>query len=137
MSSVKECVSTDDRIRNDARRTPIKRSVGLGLLFAAFVGIITPFAAEPADGLKLPTDFRHWEHVNTMVIDKGSPLFQAMGGMHNVYINASGEAALKKGQPYPDKTEFLVDLHEFTIADGSYVEGPRKVTAIMLKDNIR
>jgi hypothetical protein len=28
----------------------------------------------------------------------------------------------------------LVDLHEFTISDGSYVEGPRKATAIMLKD---
>jgi hypothetical protein len=28
----------------------------------------------------------------------------------------------------------LVDLHEFTISEGSYVEGPRKATAIMLKD---
>ena len=70
-----------------------------------------------------------------MVIDKGSPLFEAMGGMHNVYINSTGETALKKGEPYPDKTVFLVDLHGFTISDGSYVEGPRKATAIMLKDN--
>src|SRR4051812_34640574 len=31
-----------------------------------------------------------------MVIDKGSPLFEAMGGMHNVYINSTGEPALKK-----------------------------------------
>jgi hypothetical protein len=69
-----------------------------------------------------------------MVIDKGSPLFEAMGGMHNVYINSTGEAALKKGEPYPDKTVFLVDLHDFTISDGSYVEGSRKATAIMLKD---
>jgi hypothetical protein len=28
----------------------------------------------------------------------------------------------------------LVDLHEFTISDGSYVEGPWKATATMLKD---
>jgi hypothetical protein len=33
-----------------------------------------------------------------------------------------------------DKTELLVALHEFTIADGSYLEGARKATAIMLKD---
>jgi hypothetical protein len=65
-----------------------------------------------------------------MVIDKGSPLFEAMGGMHNVYINSTGETALKKGEPYPDKTLLLVDLHEFTISDGSYVEGPRKATAM-------
>lgn len=31
-----------------------------------------------------PASFRHWYHVNTMVIAKGSPLFEAMGGMHNV-----------------------------------------------------
>jgi hypothetical protein len=57
-----------------------------------------------------------------------------MGGMHNVYINSTGETALKKSELYPDKTELLIDLHEFTISDGSYVEGPRKATAIMLKD---
>jgi hypothetical protein len=38
------------------------------------VGSITAFAAGAADGLKPPAGFRHWYHVNTMVIDKGSPL---------------------------------------------------------------
>jgi Cytochrome P460 len=69
-----------------------------------------------------------------MVIDKGSPLFEAMDGMHNVFINSIGETALKKGEPYPDKTVLVVDLHEFTVSEGSYLEGPRKATAIMLKD---
>jgi hypothetical protein len=68
------------------------------------VGSITAIAAESAGDLKLPGSYRHWYHVNTMVIDKGSPLFEAMGGMHNVYINSIGESALKKGEPYPDKT---------------------------------
>ena len=134
MSSVRMSVSTDDRIRSGTRWARIKRSAGLGLLSAAVVGVITPFAAGAAGDLKLPASFRHWYHVNTMVIDKGSPLFEAMGGMHNVYVNSTGESALKKGEPYPDKTEFLVDLHEFTISDGSYLEGARKATAIMLKD---
>jgi hypothetical protein len=74
MSSVRMCVSTDDRIRNGARWARIKRSAGLGLLSAAVVGSITPFAAESADDLRLPASFRNWYHVNTMVIDKGSPL---------------------------------------------------------------
>jgi hypothetical protein len=132
MSSIRMCVSTDDRFRNGARWARLKRGAGLGLLSAAVAGFITTVAAESADNLKLPASYRNWYHVNTMVIDKGSPFFEAMGGMHN--INSTGETALKKGEPYPDKTVFLVDLHEFTISDGSYVEGPCKVTAIMRKD---
>ena len=104
MSSVRMCGGTDDRVQNGARSARIKRSAGLGLLSAAVVGSITAFAAESAGDLKLPASFRYWYHVNTMVIDKGSPLFEAMGGMHNVYINSTGETALKKGEPYPDKT---------------------------------
>ena len=130
-------VGTDDPIPDGARLARIKWSAGLGLLSAAVVGVIAAFAAESGDDLKLPGSFRHWYHVNTMVIDKGSPLFAAMGGMHNVYINSTGEAALEKGEGYPDETVFLIDLHEFTVSDGSYVEGPRKATAIMLKDKRR
>jgi hypothetical protein len=133
MNSVRMRVSTDDRIRNGARLARIKKGAGLGLLCAAAVGFV-PFAAESADDLRLPASFRNWYHVNTMVIDKGSPLFEAMGGMHNVYVNSTGETALKNGKSYPDKTVLLVDLHEFTVADGSYLEGPRKAAAIILKD---
>ena len=93
--------------------------------------------ANPAEDLKPPADYRHWFHVNTMIVDKASPLFKDLGGMHNVYINATGEDALKKGGPYPDQTMFVTDLHDFTIADGSYVEGPRKGIAVMLKDQAK
>ena len=105
-------------------------------LLTATVGMlaIVSVSADSADDLTPPANFRNWYHVNTMVIAKGSPLFEAMGGMHNVYVNSIGETALKQGGPFPDETAFLVDLHEFTISDGSYVEGPRKATAIMLKD---
>jgi hypothetical protein len=110
----------------------------LHLLFAplGLVALVS-FAAHPADELKPPSDYRHWLHVNTMIIDKASPLFDALGGMHNVYINATGEAALQKGGPYPDQTMFVTDLHDFTISDGSYVEGPRKGLAVMLKDSAK
>jgi hypothetical protein len=94
-------------------------SATLGLLAVA------SFPAEPADDLKPPSGYRKWFHVNTMVVDKGSPLFADLGGMHNVYINSAGEAALKKGGP-PNKTMFVTDLHEFPVPDGSYVEGARK-----------
>ena len=79
-------------------------SATLGLL------VLASFPAEPADDLKPPSGYRKWFHVNTMVVDKGSPLFADLGGMHNVYINSVGEAALKKGGPYPNKTMFVTDF---------------------------
>jgi Cytochrome P460 len=93
------------------------------------------FPAEPADDLKPPSGYRQWFHVNTMIVDKASPLFKDLGGMHNVYLNAAGLDALKKDKPYPNKSMFLTDLHEFSVTDGSYVEGPRKALAVMVKDS--
>src|SRR5215470_715034 len=97
---------------------------------------VTAFPAQPADDVKPPpAGYRHWFHVNTMIIDKASPLFADLGGMHNVYVNSVGEAALKKRGPYPDKSMFVTDLHDFTVSDGSYVEGARKGIAVMVKDS--
>jgi hypothetical protein len=96
---------------------------------------IVTVAAESADDLKPPTGYRQWFHVNTMIVDKASPMFDAIGGMHNVHINGVGFPALKKGGPYPNKTMFVTDLHDFMVTDGSYVEGPLKGIALMLKDS--
>jgi hypothetical protein len=92
-------------------------------------------AAESSDDITPPTGYRNWFHVNTMIVTKDSPLFDALGGMHNVHVNAVGEAALKKGQlPYPDGTEFMTDLHDFSVDNGSYVMGKLKGLAVMVKD---
>jgi cytochrome P460 len=104
------------------------------LLSATIAVLAMTSAAKPADDITPPSDYRHWFHVNTMVVDKASPLFEALGGMHNVYLNSVGEAALKQGGPYPDRSMFVTDLHDFTISDGSYVEGSRKGVAVMVKD---
>jgi hypothetical protein len=100
-----------------------------GLLVAA------SFPAAAADDIKPPTGYRQWFHVNTMIVDKASPLFEAIGGMHNVHINAVGLPALQKGGTFPNKSMFVTDLHDFTVSDGSYVEGAQKGVAVMLKDS--
>jgi hypothetical protein len=107
----------------------------LRLLAGTLLLAVVSFPAEPADTIKPPTGYRRWFHVNTMIIDKASPLFASLGGMQNVYVNSVGETALKKGGPYPNKTMFVTDLHDFTISDGSYVEGARKALAVMVKDS--
>ena len=69
---------------------------GLRLLCAT-VGVlsIVTAAAESADDLKPPVGYRNWFHVNTMIVDKASPMFGAIGGMHNVHVNGVGFPALK------------------------------------------
>jgi len=105
------------------------------LLFATFgVLAMTSIVAKPADDITLPSGYRNWFHVNTMIVDKASPLFESLGGMHNVHVNSVGEDTLKKGGSYPDGTIFLTDLHDFSVSDGSYVMGPRKGVAVMVKD---
>jgi hypothetical protein len=106
-------------------------------LFLATLGLlaIVSLPAGSADDMKPPTGYRHWFHVNTMIVDKASPLFAMLGGMHNVHVNSVGEEALKKGGPYPDETVFVTDLHDFTVSDGTYVEGALKGVAAMVKDS--
>ena len=116
------------------RSMQVLASAKVGLVSATLVGVISLSAAESAGDINIPAGYRNWFHVNTMVIDRASPLFDQLGGMHIIHINATGEAALKKGGPYPDGTIFLDDLHEFSISDGSYVEGALKALVIMVKD---
>jgi hypothetical protein len=111
--------------------TPVQRC----LFIAALLVSIAPLAAQSADDIKPPIGYRNWFHVSTTVVDKTSPLFDTLGGIHNVSVNSAGETALKKGGPYPDESSFVNDVHDFIVSDGTYVEGPRKVLAIMIKDN--
>ena len=120
-----------DKIRSDGTN---RRVSGL-LCAAAGVLAVVAVSARAADDLKPPVGYRNWFHVNTMIVDKTSPLFAALGGMHNVHVNSVGEPALKAGGPYPDGTMFLTDLHDFAVVDGSYVEGALKGLALMEKDS--
>ena len=81
-----------------------------------------------------PKDYRHWFHVNTAIVTKDSPVFDKIGGMHNVSVNAIGLKALKSGGTYPDGSVFASDVHEVTLSDGVYSESGRKVVAVMVKD---
>ena len=105
-------------------------------LFSVTFAILamTSVAADSADDIKPPSGYRNWFHVNTAIVDKSSPLFDSLGGMHNVHVNSVGEDALKKGGPYPDGTIFVTDLHDFSVSEGTYNEGALKGLAVMVKD---
>lgn len=122
------------RTRLLAGSLQIKPSVKLGLLSVVLAPVVSLLAAESAEDIKPPVGHRNWFHVNSMVIDKSSPLAELLGGLHMVHVNSTGETALKKGGPYPDETVFVDRLHEFSVSEGSFAQGPLKSVVMMIKD---
>jgi hypothetical protein len=107
---------------------------------SSLIGILVSLGAistTPAgDDVPFPTGFRDWFAVNSMIVTKDSPMFGQIGGMHVIYVNAEGLPTLKAGGPfpYPDGTVFADDVHDFSVRDGSYVEGNKKAVTVMIKD---
>jgi hypothetical protein len=107
-----------------------RAAIVLGFLLLGSLG-----AASAGDTLAIPSGFDHWYLVNSMIVTKDSPLFEAIGGIHHIYINSVGFARLQKGgtAPYPDGTMFVDDVRDFSVVNGSYVQGSRKAIPVMLK----
>jgi len=93
-------------------------------------------AQTAGDDIQFPNGFKDWFVVNSMIVTKDSPIFDQIGGMHIIYVNGKGLTTLKAGGPfpYPDGTVFADDVHEFSVKDGSYVEGNKKAVPVMVKD---
>jgi hypothetical protein len=91
------------------------------------------------DDVSFPNGFRDWFVVNSMIVTKDSPVSGQIGGMHIIYVNSKGLPTLRKGSPlpYPDGAIFADDVHEFSVKDGSYVEGDKKAVTVMIKDSKR
>ncbi len=86
----------------------------------------------------LPKDWRHFMHIKTMVIQPGNPLFEAHGGLHNVYGNGKAVGVLQAGgTAYPDGAVLVLDLHEVIDADHALTAGARRQLAVMVKDSHR
>jgi hypothetical protein len=102
----------------------------------ALLALGTVYAAPAGDELMIPVGFQHWYLVNSMIVTKDSPMFNAIGGLHQIFINSVGMARLKKGgsEAYPDGTIFADDVREFSLADGSYSQGSRKAITVMVKN---
>jgi len=103
-----------------------------GVLMA--VGAVS--AQSAGNDVPFPDGFRDWFVVNSMIVTKDSPISAQIGGMHIIYVNATALPTLKKGGPfpYPDGSMFADDVHDFSVKDGSYVEGSKKAVTVMVKD---
>lgn len=106
----------------------------LAVLGAALAGLGLAVAADADSGLAIPKGYRQWFLVNSMIVTKASPLFDPLGGMHIVSVNAKGLAAFRRGGTYADGSIFIDDIHDVTEAQGVSTEGPRKAIGIMYRD---
>jgi len=107
-------------------------------IVAAVVAVVGAgaHAAEPEKAsVKYPADYRTWTHAKSTVIysDK-HPLYGSFGGIHHIYVNGVGLKSAKTSGPYPDGTVFVFDLLQLTDDNGAYIEGNRKLLAVMQKD---
>lgn len=84
-------------------------------------------------GVAFPSAYRDGLHVKSMVINKGHPLFEAVGGMHHIYANKKAVAGYKAGK-FADGSVIVFDLFEAVDKDNAVSEGARKAVVVMSKD---
>lgn len=102
------------------------------LVFALMLLARSATAADPA--VAYPEGYRQWGHVKSMVIPAtGHALSSSFAGIHHVYVNQQGLAALRAGTPFPAGSVLVFDLLEAGVDAGATVEGPRKFIAVMTK----
>lgn len=110
----------------------MKRIATFALPALAILALGNPaLAADPQ--VRYPEGYRSWMHVKSMVLEQGHPLFDAVGGLHNVYANAKAAKGYKS-HAFPDGSVIVFDLFEAATKDGAISEGRRKAILVMERD---
>ena len=102
----------------------------------AFLGALsTLFLALPANASELafPKGFNQWQHVKSMVLKPGHPLYEAVGGMHHIYGNATAIKGYRAGK-FADGSVIVFDLFEAVDQDNAVAEGVHKAVVVMARD---
>lgn len=97
----------------------------------ALLSTSTALAADPE--VPYPAGYRFWQHVKSMVIEQGHPLYESFGGIHHIYANAAALEGYQAGK-FPDGAVIVFDLLEAQRGDSAITEGKRKVVGVMHKD---
>lgn len=82
-----------------------------------------------------PNNYRQWQHVKSMVIQQGHPLFDAFGGIHHIYANKKAIKGYMEKKGFPDGSVIVFDLLDAKVDNNAIVEGNRKVVGVMVKNS--
>lgn len=113
----------------------MKRASVLGSFAAISIVAVLAIAAEHT-AVPYPEGYRQWQHVKSMVIQEGHPLYASFGGLHHLYANPAAMEGYRTGK-FPDGSVIVFDLLEARGADNTIVAGKRKVLGVMHKDAAR
>ena len=103
------------------------------VLFACAVTAAASIAHADSSGVAYPESYRTWQHVKSMVINEGHPLFEAVGGIHSIYANPQALEGYRSGKQFPEGSVIVFDLFETVDADNAIAEGDRKAVIVMKK----
>lgn len=119
--------------------TPATALLATAVVAVALGAVASSQAAPPAAAAAVayPDGYRSWTHVKSMWLGPEHGLADPFAGLHHVYVNPAGEAALKAGRDLPDGTVLVFDLFDAKLADHAIAEGPRKLVGVMQKDSAR
>jgi hypothetical protein len=107
--------------------------------YLTLVVLLAAAAAPAADSPEVPypSGYRAWQHVKTMTINAGHPLYDAFGGTHHLYANAKALQGYRSAKKFPEGSVIVFDLLEAKSADNAVTEGERKVVGVMVKSSKR
>jgi Cytochrome P460 len=92
------------------------------------IALAVPVAllAEDKPNVQLPTDYRGWTHVKSMVILPGHPLYDSLRRDTSHYANPAALEGYKSGS-FPDGSIIVFDRLEAINADNAITEGKRSI----------
>jgi Cytochrome P460 len=106
-------------------------AIAVSLIVSASLAVLA-LAATPS-AVPYPEGYRSWQHVKSMVIGEGHPLYASFGGIHHLYANGAAMKGYRTGR-FSDGSVIVFDLLTATSADGATTEGARKVVGVMHRD---
>ncbi len=105
------------------------------LLFLTLITLFLSTQAFSAEKDYYPSNYRQWQHVKSMVIQEGHPLFDAFGGIHHIYANKKAIRGYKEKKNFPDGSVIVFDLLNTKLENNAIIEDNRKVVGVMVKNS--
>jgi hypothetical protein len=93
-------------------------------------------AGKSAASVPYPEGYRAWQHVKSMIINPGHPLYEAFGGIHHIYANPAAIKGYATGK-FDNGAVIIFDLLEAKTDGNAVVEGKRKVLGVMHRDTAK
>jgi len=73
-----------------------------------------------------------------MIVEKGHPLYELVGGLHHIYANEKAMQGYRANpRVFPEGSVIVFDLLEPVVGNHAVVEGERKAVIVMEKDSRR